>query len=630
MNPGITDRPPVLHALDRLALRRPLQHLGVGAEPSDPLPSDTPQVHRLLDDEGFAAQIAELAGTLGRDPGAVRAEAAGHLREMGATHTTRATADWARMSRWLARAHDLVLDPEQLRRLRELDQTHSLLFPFSHRSYLDGITVPAAVSGNGISPSFVLAGANLDVFPFNHLLRRAGFVYVRRSTADLPVYRLALRCYLAELIRDRRNLCWSIEGGRTRTGKLRPPTYGVLRYAVDALDASPGAQAMIVPVSVVYEQLHEVGRMTDEARGLRKTPEDLRWLWDFGRSQRERFGRAYLEFGEPISLRERLAELRAADPGGPHLVERVALATCHGINRATPVTTTAVVCLALLAADRALTLDEVLATVSPLARYLTQRGRPVAGAADLTDRATLWRSLDDLVRSGVLAGYDGGTDAVWRIASGQHLVAAFYRNTAVHMLVDRAIGELSLAASAEGDERGLRTAAHEALRLRDLLKFDFFFPTRRAFAGEMAAELALVDPSQAGEPHEFGPEQARKWLRQSRPLVAHLVLRPFLDAYHVVADRLDATPAGEPFDEEHFLDECLRVGRQWALQRRLASEESVSLELFKPALRLARHRGLVGSDDPGLDKRRAAFLEEIRRTVLRVNAIADLAEEATS
>jgi len=626
MNPTSTDHHSIRSSLDRVGAGGALRRMGLLDEPASPLPTDTQEVTQLLSDAGFGARLAELARSLGRDPREVRAEAAGYLREMGATHTGRAPKDWARFSRWLSRAHDLVVDPEQTRRLRALDRKQSLLFPFSHRSYLDGVTVPAAVSQNGISPAFVLAGANLDVFPFNHLLRRSGFVYIRRSTADIPVYRLVLRAYIAQLIQNRRNLCWSIEGGRTRTGKLRPPTYGVLRYIVDALDAATGSQALIVPVSIVYEQLHEVPMMADEARGVSKSPENLRWLWNFGRSQRERFGRVYLQFGEPLPLRERLAELRADVRSESRVVERVALETCHRINRATPVTTTAVVCLALLAADRALTLDEVLATVAPLARYFRRRGRPVAGAADLTDRATVRRTLDDLVRSGVLASYDGGTETIWRIGPGQHLVAAFYRNTAVHLLVDRAIGELGLAAAMAGGENGLQTANRETLRLRDLLKFDFFFPPRREFADEMAAELAIVDPGQTGGLHEFAPADARRWLESSEPLVAHLVLRPFLEAYQVVADRLAAwEDDDEPFDETRFLDECLRVGRQWALQKRLASEESVSLELFKPALRLAEHRDLIQSGGPGTAERRADFLREIREAVRRLDVIAELA-----
>ena len=539
--------------------------------------------------------LAELARSLDRDPADVRVEAARYLREMGATHAERAMKSWARFSDWLSRAHDLVLDPEQVRRLRALDRKQSLLFLFSHRSYLDGIAVPVAVTRNGITPPYLLAGANLSMFPVNHLVRRSGFVYVRRSTADVPVYRLALRWYIAQLIRNRRNLSWSIEGGRTRTGKLRPPVYGILRYVIDALDTATTAEALIVPVSIVYEQLHEVQLMTSEAHGGRKRPEDLHWLWTYGRSQRERLGRAYLEFGQPMSLRDRLAELRADDPTGSHAVERIALETCHRINRATPVTATAIVCLALLAADRALSLDEVLATVTPLARYIEQRGRPVAGAANLTDRATIRRTLDDLVHTGVLTSYDGGNETIWRIAPDQYLVAAFYRNTAIHMLVDRAIGELGLVAAAEGGENGLQTANKETLRLRDLLKFDFFFPSRREFADEMAAELAIIDSGMADGLHEFTSADARRWLEHGEPLVAHLVLRPFLDAYHVVADCLAAWEEDEPFDEPRFLEECLRVGLQWALQKRVASEESVSLELFKPALRLAEYRDLVTS-----------------------------------
>ena len=589
---------------------------------------DRPEVAQLLADTDFTGRLAELATSLGRRPAEVNAEAARYLREMGAEHSARAVAAWSRFTTWMLRAHDLLVDEEGARRLRDLDGKYSLLFLFSHRSYLDGAAVPVALNRHGISPAYTLGGANLNFFPVGHLARHSGIVYIRRSTRELPVYKLALRAYIGQLIRNRANLSWSIEGGRTRTGKLRPPTYGIVRYVVDAIEATPDTEALIVPVSIVYEQLHEVGLMTAEARGGRKRPEDVRWLVNFARLQANRLGRAYLDFGEPMPIRERLAELRGETREGQHVVERLALDTSHRINRATPVTVTGVVCLAMLAADRALTLDGVLATVAPMAGYIATRRWPVAGAANLTDRATVLRTLRELVSSGVLTSYDGGTETVWSISAGKHLVAAFYRNTAIHMLVDRAIGELSLVAAAEGDENGLATATEEALRLRDLLKFDFFFARRRDFAAEMATELAIIDPTAASEGlHEFTPAQARAWLEVGNPLVAPLVLRPFLDAYHLVADRLAAWET-EDVDESRFLDECLRVGRQWAMQGRLASEESVSLELFKPALRLARHRGLLDPGSERLAERRAAFRDELRETVRRVTVVAGLARRA--
>jgi glycerol-3-phosphate O-acyltransferase len=594
--------------------------------------SGTSEVTHLLGAPAFQSQVRDLAERLGRPEGDVLAEAAGALREMAATHNEAVTAQWQRFGRWMRRGYDILLDEEALAGLRELDRKHSLIFLMSHRSYLDEWVLPPALVASGISPPYGLAGANLNFFPLGTVARRTGMVHIRRSTSDVPVYRLALRSYIGQLVANRANLVWSIEGGRSRTGKLRPPRYGLLRYVVDAVEAVDAPEAVVVPVSIVYDQLptHEVTLMTSEARGLGKQSENVRWLIGYARGLRHRLGRVYVDLGQPLRLRERLAELRADDPTERHAVERVALEVSHRINRATPVTPTAAVCVALLAADRALTLTEVLATVEPLADYLARRGGPVAGAANLTDRATVRRTLQELVASGVLTAYFGGTETVWGIGADQHLVAAVYRNSAVHVLLVRAIAELALMAVARRQDGSGRNAWDEALRLRELLKFDFFFAQRREFAEELQAELALIDPDGGQVRAEVSPDDAQRWLQRLRPHVAHLVLRPFLDAYSVVAERLAAADAAEDFDEQHFIAGCLRLGRQWAMQRRLASEESVSAEMFRTALKLARHRGLVTSDDPTLDKRRRDFADEISEVRQYVAEIADIASRETA
>lgn len=621
--PEITTPAVVIGALDRLRARKALQRAGVVGEPARPVPTDTSEVAQLLADPSFGERLRALAAKLDRDPKDVHAEAAGYLREMSASHSQRASDSWAKFAQWLMRAYDVYIDDDSISRLRQLDRRHSLVFLFSHRSYLDGTLVPEVVASRGISPAYTFGGANLSFFPVGQWVSKTGVIFIRRSTGELPVYRLALRSYIGQLVQSRANLAWSIEGGRTRTGKLRPPVFGIMRYVVDAVEAAPGSEVLLVPVSIVYDQLHEVAMMTAEARGGRKRPEDLRWLLRFARQQRHRLGRAYLDFGEPIPLRERLAELRGDEVAAGQAVERVALDVCHRINRATPVTATAVVSLAMLGVDRALSLDEVLDTVAPLADYFADRNRPVAGAANLTDRSTIRRALQDLVASGVLTCYEGGMETVWRIAPDQHLVAAFYRNTAIHVLVERAIGELALLAASETDGDPRTVVRDAALALRDLLKFDFFFAGRDAFGDELAAELDRFGRESEAKV-EFDPADLRRRLEGSRPHVAHLVLRPFLDAYHVVADRL-ATWEDDEFDEPRFLDECLRVGRQWAMQRRVASDESISLELFKTALRLAQHRDLIDSTEPHLAKRRKDFLAQMQEATRRVEVIAELA-----
>jgi len=592
----------------------------------------SPEVDELLVAPWFDRRLRALADQLTLPPMQVREEAIGYLREMASTHETHATNAWRAFGRWFLRAYDVYVDDDQVRRLRELDRRSSLAFAFSHRSYLDGFVVPEVVAAKRLTPVYTLGGSNLNLFPFGSWASRSGVVFIRRNIRDLPVYRLALRSYIAELVRSRGNLAWSIEGGRTRTGKLRPPTFGILRYLIDGLDeaartddpaVSTGIDIHLIGVSIVYDQLHEVPLMTREARGAGKSPENLRWLVHLARQQRHRLGRAYLDFGEPIALSRRLAELRADPATGGHEVERIALDVSHRINRATPVTATAVISMALLGADRAVTLAELLATVRPLAGYLGRQGWAVAGALDLTDRSTIRRTLQEMVASHLVAVFDEGTEPVWQIASGKHLVAAFYRNTIVHALVQRAITELALQAVAEN---AAANVFDEAKRLRTLLKFEFYFPSSTRFGDEVLAELDLIGAPAADRSWRCTPDAAADLLTRADLLVAHLVLRPFLDAYLVVADRLAAEPPDPlPVDENRLLTDCLAVGQQWLLQHRITSAESVSLELFRTALRVAGKRGLlVGDADQG---KRRDFTDEVAADVRRSDAIAELARK---
>jgi glycerol-3-phosphate O-acyltransferase len=612
-----------------------LQRTGIVDESVAALSTDPAEVVQLLAAPWYDERLAQLANELGRDQDGVRAEAAGYLREMAAMRDERAVAAWRGFSRWLMRAYDVLVDEDQIAALRMLDRKATLAFAFSHRSYLDGLLLPEMIVANRLSPALTFGGANLNFFPMGGWAKRTGTIFIRRQIKDIPVYRFALRAYAAQLVQNHANLTWSIEGGRTRTGKLRPPVFGILRYITDAVDEIDGPEVYLVPTSIVYDQLHEVEAMTTEAYGAVKRPEDLRFLVRLARQQGKRLGRAYLDFGEPLPLRKRLEEMRADESGTGTEIERIALDVEHRINRATAVTPTAVVNLALLGADRSMSITEVLATVQPLASYIAARNWTVAGAADLTNRSTIRWTLHQLVASGVVNVYDAGTEAVWGIGEDQHLVAAFYRNTAIHILVDRAIAETALLAAAENavtstDGTVLPVAVRdEALRLRELLKFEFLFSARAQFEKDLSDEVRLIGPVEDTS-KSADAAVVRGLLESADLLLAHLVLRPFLDAYHIVADRL-AAYEDESFDEDAFLTECLEVGKQWELQHRIASAESRSLELFKTALRLARHRELVdGFERRDVAQRRREFADEIATAIRRVNEIGELARRRSA
>jgi glycerol-3-phosphate O-acyltransferase len=581
-------------------------------------------------DPKYRRSAEQLAADLGKPLPQLREQLHACLDEMD-TQQTRFAIDifYGQLGGLMTRGFQVEFDEAQVEHLRDLNRRHALVFLPAHKSYVDPVLLGRELQKHGFPANHAMGGANLNFWPLGPLAKRAGVVYIRRSFRDDPVYKLALRSYIAFLVRKRFNLEWYIEGGRSRTGKLRPPRLGILRYLVDAFRLGEVEDVYLVPVAIAFDQIFELAAMAAEARGATKKAEGIGWLLQYTRDQGAGRARAWIRIGEPLSLGASLENAargikdpaRALELG----VQKTAFEVSHRINRATPITPTSLVALALLGVeDRWLTMAEIRATLEPLLEYVRARGLPTAGNLESCGE-WLPPAIDVLMRQGVVAQFERGAEPVYGIDQDQHLIAAFYRNNAIHFFVTRAIVEVIAVRAAE---RGLDFARcwQGALELRDLMKFEFFFPSRGEFRAEVQAELALLEPDWAE--HVGRPETMRAVMERQHLHLAHRVLRSFLEAYQVVADRLCALPAGANFDEKSFMAGCLGVAQQYRLQHRIWSSESVSKELFATGLDLARNRGLVepkNGDADGLAARRRAFATEIAEEVRRIGVIRDLA-----
>ena len=262
------------------------------------------------------------------------------------------------------------------------------------------------------------------------------------------------------------------------------------------------------------------------------------------------------------------------------------------------------VTLALLGVgDRALSAAEVSSALEDLLDYAERRELPGNGVAGLRRRDGVEATLRELERSGVVTVFEEGREPVYRIGEDQHLAAAYYRNTVIHFFLTTAIAELALLGAAEAPAGERRAAfTRESLAIRDLLKFEFFFPEREQFSRELQQELALHD-TRWEDALTGSPTEVTALARRLRPLAAHFVLRPFLEGYWILADALLHAEPGEP---AALVERCLALGRQYTLQRRIRSAESVSKSTFETGLRLAAGRGLLETG-PGVGARRESL-----------------------
>ena len=203
-------------------------------------------------------------------------------------------------------------DRAEVEAMRHALENHPAVLLFSHRSYLDGVIVPVAMQENRLPPVHTFAGINLSFGFMGPLMRHSGVIFIRRKLDD-PLYKYVLRQFVGYIVEKRFNLSWSIEGTRSRTGKMLPPKLGLLAYVADAYLDGRSDDILLQPVSISFDQLHETAEYAAYARGGEKTPEGLSWLYNFIKAQGERnYGKIYVRFPEAVSMREYLGE-----PHGP-------------------------------------------------------------------------------------------------------------------------------------------------------------------------------------------------------------------------------------------------------------------------------------------------------------------------
>lgn len=277
-------------------------------------------------------------------------------------------------------------DRSEIESMRHALEQHPAVLLFSHRSYLDGVIVPVAMQENRLPPVYTFAGINLSFGLMGPLFRHSGVIFLRRKLDD-PVYKYVLRQYVGYIVEKRFNLNWSIEGTRSRTGKMLPPKLGLLAYVADAYLDGRSDDILLQPVSISFDQLHETAEYAAYARGGEKTPEGLSWLYNFIKAQGERnYGKIYVRFPEAVSMREHLGEpggAMAQDEAVKRLaMQKMAFEVAWRILRVTPVNATNLVSALLLGARGvALTLDQLHHTLQDSLDYLERKNTPMTNSA---------------------------------------------------------------------------------------------------------------------------------------------------------------------------------------------------------------------------------------------------------
>lgn len=137
----------------------------------------------------------------------------------------------------------------------------------------------------------------------SYIFKNCGAFFIKRTGLRFPkIYRAYLAEYIDYILQSGKNVEFFIEGTRSRTGKVVPPKFGILKYIFESFRGGSIRNAILVPLTINYENVIEVNQLLNEWFGRSKKKESLAQLVSAMGVLRQEFGDIFVKVGKPISL----------------------------------------------------------------------------------------------------------------------------------------------------------------------------------------------------------------------------------------------------------------------------------------------------------------------------------------
>lgn len=311
-----------------------------------------------------------------------------------------------------------------------------------HRSHFDYLLLSYVIYERGLICPHIAAGINLNLPVVGGFLRKGGAFFLRRSFRDNPLYAAVFNKYLSLILARGLSIEYFIEGGRSRTGRLLSAKPGMLSMTVRGFLRNPSRPLSFVPVYFGYERLMEGKSYISELSGQAKQRETLLGLFKSLKVLRKRFGRVYVNFGDPIPLVDLLDahspdwrehDIRREDrpPWLQGMVRDLGSRILRGINEAAAINPVNLVATALLSTPRCRMLETDLVQFLDLHLGLLR-------VAPYSERLTLpemngRQVLDYTEQLGLLKRRAHKLGDMMYLEERDAILASYFRNNVTHV-----------------------------------------------------------------------------------------------------------------------------------------------------------------------------------------------------
>jgi glycerol-3-phosphate O-acyltransferase len=486
--------------------------------------------------------------------------------------------------------------------LERLAKDHEIIYVPCHRSHMDYLLLSYAIFRQGYAIPHIAAGINLNLPVVGRFLRKGGAFFIRRSFRGSSLYTVVFTNYLAAIMARGHSIEYFIEGGRSRTGRLLQPKTGMLSMTVRSFLRHPQRPVVFLPVYFGYERVVEGTTYIGELSGKPKEKESVLGLVGTVGKLRERFGRVYVNIGEPVFLGELLeqfdpqwskraleddARLPWINPAVALLAEKI----MQNINAAAAVSPINLLAVTLLATPRQTLPEQDL--LRQLDLYLALlRSFPYSDRVTVTDL-----SPTDIIAYGesmqVTAREKHPLGDLVRMRDEVAVLMTYFRNNVLHLFVMP-----SLIACAFDSNASMRTEDIQRLawRIYPYIASELFLRwSESELPAVVESVLAALERHGLIEAVDGGNEWRRPPPNSARAVQLSLLAQATIqtiERYYLAVGLLLQAGSGE-ITQSALEERCHLMGQRMTMLYGINSPEFFDRALFKNFIDLLRARGVI-------------------------------------
>jgi glycerol-3-phosphate O-acyltransferase len=588
----------------------------------------------VLRDKGLVSFMDETASKAKkgkRDFTAVRKEARKYLEEIASDYNEVFIEIWEKILSWLwNNIYDgLVVDGEGIAKIRQVSKKMPFIIIPCHRSHIDYLLLSYSFYKNNIQMPFVAAGTNLSFFPMGYIFRKSGAFFLRRSFKGNELYAEVFARYIKVLLKEGLPLEFFIEGGRSRTGKMVMPKYGLLSMILQAFQENACDDLAAIPVYIGYDRVVEEKAYLKELGGAPKEKEKTTDMIRSSKLLRKRYGRVYMNVGEPILLKSYLAaqekpfaEMTVAERQS--LYRRIGYTIVREINKVSVVTPFALTSAGLLCYDRrGISLGELREVLALFFDYLSLR--KISFAMTFADREkAVGEALNLFDQSGLISRMGAEDEEeeeveeiVYSLEDDKRMNLEYYKNNILHYFLPISFVATSILASPE-DMVPVNRICDDYAFFKRLFRHEFIFDDQKDDIEEITETLSYL--RDRGMIAGFDKEE-EAWIEvkgrgRTNLLPFAGLIHNYMESYWVVVRGCYYLRKG-PKAERDWLKNIRGLGERMYRKGEIRRAEALSQSNYQSAIRYLQDVNIVSITEVS-DKAEKKFAERYALTENRV------------